>query len=225
MNAVRAPEERVEENTTRVEDQLIRSVARAADRAEVREAVRAIYDELQAETDERRPRCDASGRCCRFEAFGHRLYVTTAELAAFSYELTGDVFAASRSDVGGPAAPRSRSLPVLADSAGGRDAGATPEEKAAWDGTGCPYQVRGLCGVHSIRPFGCRVFFCDESSTEWQRQAYERFHGRLKRAHERLDVPYFYVEWRSALRILGLTASTAPPVRLAGASIVENCSI
>jgi Fe-S-cluster containining protein len=67
-------------------------------------------------------------------------------------------------------------------------------------GAGCPFQHDKLCTVHTIRPFGCRIFFCDETSTDWQRQQYESFHAELKRLHERLGVPYFYVEWRQALR-------------------------
>jgi len=60
--------------------------------------------------------------------------------------------------------------------------------------------------VHAIRPFGCRMFFCDATSTAWQNEAYEQFHARLKRLHEELGVPYFYVEWRQALGALGLSA-------------------
>jgi hypothetical protein len=63
-------------------------------------------------------------------------------------------------------------------------AAATAER--AWDGTGCPFQVAKLCGVHAIRPFGCRMFFCDPASTQWQNDAYERYHARLKQLHETL---------------------------------------
>jgi hypothetical protein len=56
-----------------------------------------------------------------------------------------------------------------------------------------------LCGVHAIRPFGCRIFFCDPTAGDWQQQQYELFHAELKKLHERFDVPYFYVEWRFAL--------------------------
>jgi Fe-S-cluster containining protein len=142
------------------------AVIRAAARAEVRHEVLRVYADLQNEIDLRRPACNASGRCCRFEQFGHRLYVTTMELAAFAAD--------------------------------------APTLERDWDGTGCPYQADGLCGVHSIRPFGCRVFFCDASSDEWQHRQYERLHGELKRAHERLGVEYFYVEWRQGLRELGV---------------------
>lgn len=132
-----------------------------------------MYAELQGEIDARRPLCQASGRCCRFEEFGHRLYVTTVELAAFVASLPERVVA------------------------------------SPWDGTGCPFQLDRLCSVHAARPFGCRVFFCDATATEWQNERYERFHADLKRLHEELKVPYFYVEWRAALRALGL-AGAAP---------------
>jgi Fe-S-cluster containining protein len=147
------------------------AVDRAAGRADVRAAVDDIYARLQGEIDRRKPRCDASGRCCRFETFGHRLYVTTLELAAFVQQVS-------------------------------------PSDRP-WDGTGCPYQIEGLCSVHASRPFGCRVFFCDSASDDWQHAQYERFHAELKRRHESLDVPYRYVEWRQALRELGLAAPDA----------------
>jgi Fe-S-cluster containining protein len=73
------------------------------------------------------------------------------------------------------------------------------------DPAGCPFQSDKLCTVHAIRPFGCRIFFCDATTTDWQNQMYEQFHARLKRLHEELNVPYFYIEWREALRILRAT--------------------
>ena len=46
-------------------------------------AIDCIYTQLQDAIDLQKPRCDASGRCCRFEEYGHRLFITTAEMAAF----------------------------------------------------------------------------------------------------------------------------------------------
>lgn len=146
------------------------AVDAAARRPEVRASVDALYAALQEAIDLRRPICRASGRCCRFEQFGHSLFVTTMELAAFR---------------------------------------AAVEPVAAWDGFGCPYQAQGLCGVHAARPFGCRVFFCDETSTQWQQDQYARLHARLQREHERLGVAYFYVEWRQGLIAAGLAATPA----------------
>lgn len=140
-------------------------------RVEVRDAVGNVYLALQDAIDLRKPICETSGRCCRFDEYGHRLFVTTMEMGAFL-------------------------------------SGLSPEEcqlTAAPGGGGCPFQVRGLCGVHGIRPFGCRIFFCDTTAADWQKDQYERFHAELKRLHEALGVPYFYVEWRMALQILGTT--------------------
>jgi len=56
-------------------------------RLEVRDEIRGLYADLQVEIDRRQPLCVMSGRCCRFDEYGHQLYVTTAELAAFMSEL------------------------------------------------------------------------------------------------------------------------------------------
>lgn len=138
----------------------------------MRAAVGVLYADVQREVNTRRPVCVMSGRCCRFEEYGHRLYVTTMELAAFVHDLRA-----------APAKPTASN----------------------WDGAGCPFQSNKMCGVHAIRPFGCRMFFCDPTSTEWQNDAYERFHARLKEMHDALRVRYFYLEWRQALEALGLS--------------------
>ena len=90
---------------------------------------------------------------------------------------------------------------------------AQPQASAGrdWDGSGCPFQVEGLCSVHSIRPFGCRVFFCDATSDDWQHAQYERFHAQLKQLHDELAVPYRYMEWRAALAELGLASPSMAP--------------
>jgi Fe-S-cluster containining protein len=143
-------------------------VTEASARADVCDAVLRVYADLQRQIDARQPLCSASGRCCHFDRYGHRLYVTTMELATFVHELNAS----------------GATIPAAADPAT------------------CPLQVNRLCSVHPIRPFGCRIFFCDPTATEWQNEQYERFHARLKRLHDDLNVPYFYVEWRQALRAL-----------------------
>jgi len=141
------------------------AILAASQRADVRAAVTQVYDDLQKQIDARRPLCVLSGRCCRFEEFGHRLYVTTLEIATFLHDLQ------SRPD---------------------------PQ----WTGQGCPFQLNKLCSVHPIRPFGCRLFFCDSTSTEWQHEQYQVFHTRLRQLHDDLAVPYFYLEWRQALALI-----------------------
>jgi Fe-S-cluster containining protein len=169
-----------------MEHTLSKAVEAAAGRPEVGAAVRSVYDAVGAEIDRRRPACAVSGRCCRFEEYGHRLYVTTLELAAF-LRCKND-----RETVQDEATPATSLSSFILQPAA-----------LAWDGTGCPFQRAKLCSVHAIRPFGCRMYFCDPTSTDWQNDAYERYHGRLKHLHEALGVPYFYVEWRQALRAMG----------------------
>src|SRR5436305_14500685 len=103
----------------------------ASNRPEVRSAITSLYADLQKQIDVRRPKCILSGRCCRFEEFGHRLYVTTLELAAFLHDL------------------QQLKLSIPGENPGG-----------------CPFQINKLCSVHQIRPFACRLFFCDSTSAE-----------------------------------------------------------
>ncbi|HEY8665583.1 MAG TPA: hypothetical protein VIL86_02910 [Tepidisphaeraceae bacterium] len=148
-------------------------------------AVADIYLRLQSEIDARRPLCIASGRCCHFESFGHRLFITTLELAAFLHDFNNS-----------PARHQHRA--ALRD----------------FSGQGCPFQLNKLCSVHAFRPFGCRIFFCDPTSTDWQQQRYERFHAELKSLHDTLKIPYFYLEWRHALRALFPSDSSDQPANV-----------
>ena len=149
--------------------ELAMAVNAAMNRPELAPAIDDVYQSVQREIDERRPACAMSGRCCHFEAYGHRLFVSTIELAVFAAR-----------------------------------AAAARRTAAPWNGLGCPFQVGGLCGAHAIRPFGCRIYFCDPTAQQWQQDCYERHHALIKSLHERLDVPYYYVEWRAGLRAIGL---------------------
>ena len=64
----------------------------------------------------------------------------------------------------------------------------------------CPWQVGGRCEARTHRPLGCRVFFCDESSRDWQSAEYEKRLAELKAIGAAHGVEYRYVEWLSALR-------------------------
>lgn len=128
------------------------------------DAVREFYRRLDATIAGHRPVCVSRGLCCHFEAFGHRLFVTSAELAYLvAYE--------------GPVRAAGKKQP-------------------------CPYQVGGLCTARDARPAGCRVFFCDPAAEAWQGPLTEQSLRELKSLHEQYDLPYVYVEWRTALRQL-----------------------
>ncbi len=120
------------------------------------------------------PACWASGRCCNFAKSGHLLYVTGLE-AAYTISRLG--------------ACRSEGLSI-------------PQVQAARDAGGCPFQVGNLCGVHPIRPLGCRVYFCDRSAQAWQQELYELELGRVREIHDVHDVSYRYAEWRGLLEQL-----------------------
>jgi Fe-S-cluster containining protein len=147
-----------------------RAVADAAACARVVDAVAELYGEVDRQIRSIGPICEMSGRCCHFEEYGHRLYVTTAELAAF-------VAMAAKSPL--PAAVAGRT-----------------------DGSGCRFQQDRMCMAHPLRPMGCRLFYCDPRATRPLQTAFEQLHEKLKRLHEELDVPYYYLEWRTALEII-----------------------
>ncbi len=63
----------------------------------------------------------------------------------------------------------------------------------------CPFQVANLCGVHAVRPLGCRVYFCDRSAQDWQRELSERAIAQVRAIHDRHGIEYRYGEWRSML--------------------------
>ena len=153
------------------------AVKRAASSAGVVLAVQALYEELVNEVRPYAPSCEMSGRCCRFEQYGHRLYVTTAELAAF--------------------VAMARRLPCARHLGRNSDAGA------------CRYQSKNLCTAYSLRPMGCRLFYCDERTREPLQTLFERMHGRLRELHKDMDVPYYYLEWREATRIIEVLLNNA----------------
>ncbi len=66
----------------------------------------------------------------------------------------------------------------------------------------CPFQQDGLCSVRTARPSGCRIFFCEPASRDWQPPRTERTLNRLKALHEQFGLPYAYVDWMDALRQL-----------------------
>ena len=53
----------------------------AASRGDVDAALRRLYAELDREVAAHNPTCWISGKCCRFDAYGHRLYATGLEIA------------------------------------------------------------------------------------------------------------------------------------------------
>ena len=142
----------------------------ASQRREVRDAVERIHQQLADEVRLHKPLCLASGSCCRFDEFEHRLYATGLE-ATLALDICSEQ---------------------------GRGIGAEDVASARQRG-GCPWQEGRLCTARRGRPVGCRVFFCDPRLSEWVPQLAEWAHGAIKRVHEEFQVPYSYGEWRDML--------------------------
>jgi len=132
----------------------------------------AVYEQVARAIAQRGPICRASGRCCNFERWGHRLYVTGLE-AAYTLTRLGEEQAVSVGDI-----------------ADARERG------------GCPFQVGMLCSVHGIKPLGCRTYYCDPTAREWQELLTERSLAEVRAIHERYEIPYRYGEWREILELL-----------------------
>lgn len=199
-------------------DGLVTAWLSAARRGDVRTAVTALHDQIAGEVARVGPTCAQSGRCCRFEEFGHRLYVTGLEA---SVTLLGAGL------IGSPAARHNEStalesrapsienpvrLPVLdqrcerprgvalhdGDESTALESRATPNQGP------CPLLVGRECGVHEHRPAGCRVFYCDDLWAPAMSAVSERASAQVRAIHQRFDIPYRYMEWRALLGWFGL---------------------
>jgi hypothetical protein len=159
-----------------------------ADQNALEKAVFSVYAEADCDISSRSPVCTNRGNCCRFESYGHLLYVTAVELIAFS----------------GVEKRSFSQKPISSAGEGGAGGGGRVVSlKQFFERErieGCPYQVGGFCTAREARPLGCRIYFCDENAQHWQNEVYEKYHTKLKKLHETFSIPYRYVEWRAGLR-------------------------
>ena len=149
----------------------------AAEDDAITEQIDALYAELDAKIAERSPTCWQSGKCCHFDTYGHRLYVTGLEIAVFlsRAERTQEQITAP-----------GETLPVLS----ARECATAPA---------CSYQHDKRCTVHAVRPLGCRIFFCQQGTQVWQQEFYEIYLQKLHALHDARGLPYRYMEWRTGL--------------------------
>lgn len=116
--------------------------------------------------------CRACGDCCDFEAFGHRLYVTTPELMHFKHSMSLDLIKRGQE-------------PLILDMPGGV----------------CPYRVDGRCSVYPYRFSGCRIFTCGGDS-EQENQLCEQAIGKFKALCMTHEIPYRYVYLKAGLEMI-----------------------
>ena len=159
--------------------------------------------------------CAACGKCCDFEKFGHKLFVTTPEIMYFAEKIgASDVIA---------------SEPVLSKVEGAKPSeiskkfrGPSPGNPLDFSGqsqmtTGrCPYQVEGpstslgtvrKCTVYPYRFSACRIFFC-KGNADFQSQLTEEALKKFKVLCEKFKIPYRYVELPAALKDFLTTEGT-----------------
>lgn len=141
----------------------------AAQRSPIDAAISQIYRALDEDIASRQPTCWLSGKCCHFDSYGHRLYVTGLEVAWLLWQLDTDSRLGLR-DIDG-----------------------------LYQLDGCPFQSGKLCGVHATRPLACRIFFCDPSAQGWQQEVYETYQQQIRRLHDNQEIEYQYLEWRVAM--------------------------
>ena len=144
------------------------------------DAIQELYDDLDRILATTGGICVQSGRCCQFGKFGHRLYVTTLEMLYFLKTLQTD----------------------QADKPPGYLKSLTDKR--------CPWQLDNLCTVHTIRPVGCRVYFCRGIAQDKQNELTERFLRRLRGLHDTLDVVYHYGDWIDWLKKYDTLAQAEP---------------
>ncbi len=188
------------DQTTHDDRELWQSWWDAAGADPVRAEIPALYEQLDQQIAEYEPKCFTSGRCCQFDAFGHRLYVTGLEVAWMLAQLAQSSTAAASS--GDASQDAGRTLTVL-----GQSQGADLQPPADWadvlpdapQDDGCPFQIEKKCTTHVVRPMGCRIFFCQQGTEAWQQDLYEQYLRRLRDMHEQQQLDYRYVEWRYAL--------------------------
>ncbi len=163
----------------------------------------AFFGQIDRRIADHQPVCRNRGACCKFGAFGHKLYVTTLELAYFrarhADRLQEQDLRSAHEDQRAAGGMESRPVGSLR--------GLAISENAAAANQSCPYQQNGLCTTREGRPLGCRVFFCESADEGWQSELTEWALGRLREMHERFEVPYVYSEWLTALAGLSATMS------------------
>ena len=155
-------------------------------RGDIDRAIRGMYDDIDATVRAKGPTCWTSGKCCNFNEYGHRMYVTGLEIAWVLEQI--DHLQRDQSHDDEQHDRRDVALSVLA-----------PDTDKVDSVGACSYQIDKLCSIHTVRPLGCRVFFCQEGTQHWQQTLYEHVHLEVRALHHAFALPYAYMEWRAGL--------------------------
>ncbi len=167
-----------------------------AKKSNIAEEIAQLLSRVNQDVSQKKPVCNASGQCCDFKAYGHRLYVTGLEMAWVINRL-GDKDVTSLNTANNDTDRTAPEDAKVINSGGAAGDLALPQfsELSALI---CPFQIEGLCRIHEIRPMGCRLYFCD-GSDDWQHERYEFYQSQIKKLHAIYDIDYAYMEWTVGL--------------------------
>jgi hypothetical protein len=57
----------------------------------------------------------------------------------------------------------------------------------------CPFLTQEKhCGIHPVRPLGCRTYFCDPGYRPHESGVYERFRDKIAEISNRHNIPWDY---------------------------------
>ncbi|MDP2932796.1 MAG: hypothetical protein Q8N81_01555 [bacterium] len=159
--------------------------------------------------------CSACGKCCDFESFGHKLFITSPELLYFRTNIKPSKENQGPSDSAGclGLAP----APVAGVQSRERKRAVTLEICKQVSQI-CPYLKNGKCTARDFRFAGCRIFFCkadSEKINELSEQAIKKF----KTLCDEFDFPYRYVDLATALNNI----SSVNPRKSVSKNSVNRC--
>jgi hypothetical protein len=136
--------------------------------------VQDIYNWLDKQLESKSPVCDTCGRCCDFNSYDHRLFVTSPEIVYFADKIG------------------SQNVKKMAGSR-------CPYRAVVPDGETSPKGgAEHKCTVYPYRFAGCRIFSC-KGDSDFQSDLTESVIKKFKSLCDEFDVPYRYVDLPSAL--------------------------
>ncbi len=145
--------------------------------------VKQIYDWIDSQIKSLNTDCSACGKCCDFNAFGHKLFITSPELLYFFQNVK----------------------PLITSQQSRNREGAVKDEVLSNPSSpSCPYLEDGKCAARNFRFAGCRIFFCkadSEKINKLSEQAIEKF----KTLCDEYNFPYRYIDLATALNKFDLS--------------------
>ena len=137
-----------------------------------------LYDDIEGHLAGLNLNCENCGKCCDFDRFDHRLYVTTLEILYFWNNLNKQKISFPQD--------------LISDQKFSR----------------CPYQQGQGCLARAFRPSGCRIFFCRDVPSKFQHELMEKCMQRLYVLHDKYEVLYYCADILDWLKNIGPEGKT-----------------